>query len=131
MQCLPNSAFRERNPADPATTEADAEPFRVEIQANKRREIICFQMRSFMKPFSFPKQCEILFGKCKVFRRTCACDLVPRSDQNPAAGLLFHIQDPQRGLSRESDVFAGTQVLCALIESDVHPSITREKLSKS
>jgi hypothetical protein len=39
MQCLPDSALRERNPADPATTEADAEFSRVEVQANKGRKI--------------------------------------------------------------------------------------------
>jgi hypothetical protein len=32
MQCLPNSALAERNPTDPAMTEADAEPCRVEVQ---------------------------------------------------------------------------------------------------
>jgi hypothetical protein len=39
MQCLPNCALAERNPTDPAMTEANAEPSRVEVQANKRRKI--------------------------------------------------------------------------------------------
>jgi hypothetical protein len=42
MQRFPDSALGERNPADPAMPEADAEPASIEIQANKRRKINVF-----------------------------------------------------------------------------------------
>ena len=71
-QCLPNSALRERNPTDPAMTEADAEPSRVKVQADKRRKVNLLPDVYLHESLFALKQCEILFGYHEVLRRTCA-----------------------------------------------------------
>jgi hypothetical protein len=46
-QCPPDSASADGNPADPAVADTNAEPSRVEIRANPRREINAFPNAQF------------------------------------------------------------------------------------
>src|SRR5260370_3623470 len=93
MQCLPDSALRERHPTDPAMIEADAEPSRVEVQADKRCKVNLLPDAYLHESLFDLKQCEILFGYHEVLRRACAFDgsqdsLVDQGAQIASASTL-------------------------------------------
>src|SRR4029077_289628 len=74
-------------------TEADAEPSRVKVQANKRQEIDAFPNSWLHGYLSNLRVREILFDKREILRRTCAFDarqdsLVDQRSQIASASTL-------------------------------------------